>query len=125
MNARNLAMRAYSGNAAPTRAPRGAEYEVIARITHRMKNAAMQGQMGFAALVDALQENRKLWKTLAIDVADSENALPKDVRARVFYLAKFTNEHTSQVLQKQATVAPLLEINTAILRGLRQQRAQK
>ena len=39
---------------------------------------------------------------------------------RIFYLAEFTEQHSSQVLGDNATVEPLLEINMAVLRGLRQ-----
>lgn len=117
MNAIDLAQRAYAPTTAPTRSDRSIEYEVIARVTHRLKKAVESGQFG--KLVEALHENRKLWRTLALDVADDGNALPADLRARIFYLAEFTDQHTSQVLAKRATIVPLLEINTAILRGLK------
>lgn len=119
MNARTLAQRAYAGNTAPTRAPRGIEYEVIARITHRIKSAAMKGPAAFPELASALHENRQLWTLLAIDVAGPANDLPEDLRARLFYLSEFTAHHTSKVLARTASVAPLLEVNTAVLRGLR------
>ena len=75
-------------------------------------------------LLEALHENRKLWRTLAIDVADKDNALPKDLRARIFYLAEFTDHHTNAVIRKKVSAVPLLEINTAILRGLKQDGVQ-
>ena len=84
-----------------------------------MRAAHDNGSAGFAALTEALHANRKLWKIFAIDVADPGNKLPKDLKARLFYLAEFTSHHTSKVLARQATAEPLLEINTAILRGLR------
>lgn len=119
MNALSQARRAYSAASAPTRTNRGTEYEAVARITARMRTAHSQGASGFAALAEALHENRKLWKIFATDVADPGNRLPQDLRARLFYLAEFTTHHTSKVLARRATVEPLLEINTAILRGLR------
>lgn len=93
------------------------EYDVIARITSRLKSAIEAGKFG--PLVEALHENRNLWRVLAIDVADADNELPKDLRARIFYLAEFTDAHTSKVIRRQDNAVPLLEINTAILRGLR------
>lgn len=119
MNAHSLAQRAYSKKSTPIRTARGTEYEVFARITHRLKAAAQQGKLGFSALAGAIHENRQLWTLLAADVADTENPLPKDLRARIFYLAEFTNSHSTKVLTKGASVAPLLEINTAVMRGLR------
>lgn len=120
MNAISMAQRAYAPNSASIRTLRGTEYEVVARITHRLKAAAENLPADFPSLAMALHENRSLWTVLAVDVADPNNELPQDLRARIFYLAEFTNQHTSKVLTNEATVAPLLEINTAILRGLKQ-----
>lgn len=120
MNALLQARQAYSAASAPTRTPRNMEYEVLSRITHRMHSAAKQGRAGFGALVEALHENNRLWGVLAANVAEGENALPPDLRARLFYLAEFTQIHTSKVLRREASPRPLLEINTAVLRGLRQ-----
>lgn len=120
MNATTLAQRAYAPTAAPTRSARSIEYDVIARITYRLKAAIELREL--PPLLEALHENRKLWRTLAIDVADKENLLPDDLRARIFYLAEFTNHHTGEVIRKKASAVPLLEVNTAILRGLKQER---
>ncbi len=119
MNALSQAHRAYSAASAPTRTTRGTEYEAIARITTRIRAAEAKGTAGFAALAEALNDNRKIWTIFAIDVADKGNALPSELKARILYLAEFTNHHTSKVLARQANSEPLLEINTAILRGLR------
>ena len=119
MNATNLARRAYAPTAAPTRTARSAEYDVIARITFRLKKAIEQKSQ--VALAAALHENRSLWSTLAIDVADSMNLLPADLRAQIFYLAEFTHHYSSKVLSEQLSAIPLLEVNTAILRGLKQE----
>jgi flagellar biosynthesis activator protein FlaF len=117
MNAMSLAQRAYAPRDTATRSERSIEYDVIARITFRLKKAMETGE--YRALLEAMHENRKLWRTLAVDVADPANPLPADLRARIFYLAEFTNHHTSQVIRREATAVPLLEINTAILRGLK------
>ncbi|MBV1926144.1 MAG: flagellar biosynthesis regulator FlaF [Rhodobacteraceae bacterium] len=119
MNAISQAQRAYSTASSPIRTTRGTEYDAIARITYKLKTAAAKGPDGFAALVDAMQSNNKMWQIFAIDVADRNNALPKELKAQIFYLAEFTRQHTSKVLARREDVAPLLEINLAILRGLR------
>lgn len=117
MNAFDMAQRAYAPTTAPTRSHRSIEYEVIARVTHRLKKAVETSD--FVKLVEALHENRKLWRSLAIDVSDDGNGLPDDLRARIFYLAEFTDHHTSEVMGKRANAVPLLEVNTAVLRGLK------
>lgn len=121
MKSQQLAESAYAATNAPVRSARRMEYEVIARITHRLKDAARHGNAGFPALVKALHDNRALWTTLAADVSDSQNGLPEELRARILFLSEFTQRHSSLVLNDKASIAPLLEINTAVLRGLRQE----
>ncbi|MGI3169843.1 flagellar biosynthesis regulator FlaF [Pseudooceanicola sp. C21-150M6] len=118
MTAQTLAQRAYRQTAAPTRTARSTEYEVMARVTHRLISAAKQGRRGFPDLCHALHDNRKLWTLLAADVMDKKNKLPSDLRTQIVSLADFTRVHSGKVLRKQANVAPLVEINTAIMRGL-------
>ncbi len=118
MNAISLAQNAYSQTAAPVRTDRGTEYDVFARITHRLKTiSAKSDYTGFVAV---LHENRQLWTLLAVDVADEKNALSQGLRAQIFYLAEFTIHHTSKVLAGSATVEALVDINTSIMRGLHQ-----
>ncbi|MEM7088358.1 MAG: flagellar biosynthesis regulator FlaF [Pseudomonadota bacterium] len=123
MTPQSYAQRAYAQTAAPTRTPRDTEYEAISKITRRLKAAAASKATDFAAFVQALHENRRLWTVLASGVADTDNALPDELRARIFYLAEFTEQHSTQVLGNSATVEPLIEINMAVLRGLRNMRA--
>ncbi|MDQ2090550.1 flagellar biosynthesis regulator FlaF [Marimonas arenosa] len=119
MISQTQAKSAYARGAMPIRTDRGTEYELFARITHKMRAAAARGQAGFAALAEALHNNRQLWTMLAADVADGDNALSKDLRARIFYLAEFTHDYSGKVLSKGASIAPLVEINAAMMRGLR------
>lgn len=120
MNLHTMAEKAYSVASAPTRSARSVEYEVIAKVTHKIKNAAERGAASFPQLAEALHENQQVWTILAADVSDPENQLPNDLRARIFYLSEFTRQHSAKVLSGKENVIPLLEINTAILRGLRQ-----
>lgn len=120
-----MAQNAYSQTAASTRTDRGREYEILAQVTHRIRSAALKGKRGFPQLAEALSDNRKLWTAFAIDVSDGANGLPQELRARVFYLAEFVQAHTSKILSGQAKVTPILEINTAILKGLSGQRANR
>jgi len=118
VNAKTQALRAYSAASSPTRTGKRIEYEVIARITARLRNAANLGPSGFPALAEAVHENRRLWAAFAVDIALPSNPLPKELRARLFYLAEFTQQHSSKVLGREDTIEPLLDINTAIMRGL-------
>ena len=121
MTAASIAQRAYAPTSASVRTERSIEFEVIARITHRLKRAILDDD--FNALASALHENRRLWSILAADVASAENGLPEDLKARIFYLAEFTNQHTRQVLRGEANAASLVEINAAIIGGLQSEGA--
>lgn len=79
----------------------------------------------YPSLASALHENNRLWMAFAIDVANPDNLLPDDLRARIVYLADFTRQHTHKVLQKNETAVPLIEINAAIMRGLKQEGIEK
>lgn len=124
MNTLNMARTAYSSAAAPIRTHQSTEYEIFAQTTGRIRAAVGKGKSGFSDLVAALDDNRRLWTLLAADVADKENALPEKLRAQILYLAEFTLQHTSKVLSKGATPDVLVEINTSVMRGLRQQEAR-
>ena len=117
MNAFNMARSAYAGTSAPIRTNRDTEYEVFARITRQMKKAA-EAPGDFPRLAHALHENRRLWNIIAADVADDGNTLPPELRARIFYLAEFTAVHTGRILSGEGKVDVLIDINTAIMRGL-------
>ena len=119
VNAQTLAKTAYATQGQPTQTPRSTEYEIFSRITYRLRNACALGAAGFPSLASAIYDNRKLWTTLAVDVADKDNQLPPATRARIFYLAKFTNLHSSKVLKGEASADALIDINTSIMRGLK------
>lgn len=125
MNALTMAKTAYGATAAPTRTPRGIEFDAIARVTRQLHHTASLGPSHYPQFVTALHQNRRLWTLLAGEVAGSDNELPQDLRARIFYLAEFTIQHSSKVLARKASIAPLLEINRAILSGLQSRGAAR
>ena len=100
--------------------PRDVEYDTLARITGRLQSALPHrpGQTG-PDLVATLNRNRELWTVFATDLAHPDNGLPVDLRARLFYLAQFTVRHTASVLAGSASIDALVDINMAVLRGLR------
>lgn len=118
MTAPQMAQSAYAASATSVRTPRGTEYDIIAKVTGALKAAMANETLAFPSFVTALHDNRRLWALLAADVADDANQLPKDVRAQIFYLAEFVSAHTSKVLRKEDNAGVLIDINSAILRGL-------
>ncbi|PQO22871.1 flagellar biosynthesis regulator FlhF [Rhodobacteraceae bacterium WD3A24] len=110
---------AYAAPDSPTRTPRNVEYDLFARTTHRLSKAAGASGRDFPALARALHANRRLWITLAADVASDGNRLPRQLRAQLFYLAEFVEAHSRKILAGEGDAQVLVEINTSVMRGLR------
>ena len=111
---------AYARPEAPHRDYRALEYDLLARATKAL--SVSRGQdVDYAKLLTALDENQRLWSTLAADVAEPENGLPQKLRAQLFYLYEVTTHHSRAVRDNKASVDVLIDINTAVMRGLRGQ----
>ncbi|SFB05511.1 flagellar protein FlaF [Poseidonocella pacifica] len=119
MNAHTLAKNAYGPTATPIKTARATEYEAFARTTSRMKAANAGPGRRVKAIAQTIHENRKLWALLSTDLADSGNMLPEALKAQLLSLAEFTRQHSSKVLRGEANLDTLIEINTAVMRGLR------
>lgn len=118
MNAMTQAQRAYSPTQSPLRSVKSIEYQAFSEIIGRLKMASSKQDGNFAELAAALHDNRALWTILASDVADPGNGLPRELRAQIFYLAEFTQHHSRKVLKGEANADALIDVNTAVLRGL-------
>lgn len=119
MNALELARRSYARPDTPARSPRDIEYELLARITRRLCATSTRTDTGFGALVSALHDNEEMWRTFAMDVAEPGNGLPAPLRAKLYYLYEFTAQHSAKVRDGSASIDVLIDINTAVMRGLR------
>ena len=123
MNATVRARSGYRAQADTLRSARDLEYDALAMITGRLETAADPDAAGggaadIGARAAALHDNRRLWALFATEAADPANPLPADLRARIRALGAFTQAHTSKVLRDGAPLGPLIEINTAVMRGL-------
>ncbi len=118
MNTATLAQSLY---AKPTRelgTARGIEYKAFSKVTARLASWNEERD-SFGCLAEALRENQQLWILLGADVADQGNELPTGLRAQLFYLTEFTQHQTRKIMAGEAKPAILVEINTSIMRGLR------
>ena len=119
MNTLQKAQQAYGAADSAIRSDRSLEHAALAKASRDLKAAYDARPFQFPALAEALHANSRLWTLLAVNVADPENRLSPDIRARLFYLAEFTLHHSRAVLNGTETIEPLLEVNTTIMRGLR------
>ena len=119
MNALIHSKTGYSRTDATLRPMRSIEYEAFARATQKLSATWKARKTNFPALVQALSDNLNLWSTLAVDVASPGNALPAPLRAQLFYLYEFTDLHTRRIQDGSGGIDVLIDVNTAIMRGLR------
>lgn len=118
MNVIQQARQAYAPANSPLRTGRSAELQAFSDATAGMRRASGNGPFDMPAIAAALHSNRRLWTLLAAEVADADNALPRALRAQIFYLAEFTMQHSAKVLRGEASIEPLIDINVAVMRGL-------
>ncbi|MFQ6546877.1 flagellar biosynthesis regulator FlaF [Aestuariibius sp. 2305UL40-4] len=119
MNTFQRAQQAYGAAENAVRSDRSLEHAALAKASRDLKAAHDAEPFTFSALAEALHANSRLWTLLAVNVADPENQLSPDIRARIFYLAEFTLHHTRAVLEGTGSIDPLLDVNTTVMRGLR------
>ncbi|MEO0819220.1 MAG: flagellar biosynthesis regulator FlaF [Pseudomonadota bacterium] len=122
MSAFGSSAAAYGAASRALGTPRSIEHDLFSEITGRLSRAAGPGG-SFSDLASALNDNMALWRTLALDLTAPDNALPEALRAQLLSLATFVERHTALVIARKASADPIIEINTAIMRGLRGQLA--
>ncbi|WFE73817.1 flagellar biosynthesis regulator FlaF [Roseinatronobacter sp. S2] len=118
MNAHVMAAAAYGVPNTAYKTPRTIEYELISKITSRLSTAIKAQPFNFAALAEAMHENRRLWVELAMDLATPGNQLPDILRLQLLGLAQFSLRHIDQVLDGKDSADVLVDINLAVMRGL-------
>lgn len=119
MNTQYHARSPYARPLAPVRTPRSLEYDLLALVTQRLKTGWANRKQDYPAFATAITENLAVWSTLAADVANPNNGLPGPLRAQLFYLFEFSDLHSRKVLEGDGSVEVLVDINTAVMRGLR------
>ena len=105
----------YAAATAIARDPRATEREAFRRATAALI-AARGGPIH--AIAEAVHANRRLWAVLGAAVADDGNELPPDLRARLLSLALFVGTAGSRAL-RDGDVEPLIDVNRALMDGLR------
>ena len=102
-----------------THSARSIEAKLFAEITAALVRARRAGKPGFRDLVAALHRNRTLWDALLADLALEGNALPAPLKAQLIQLGHFVRQFTARVLKNEDDVQALIDVNNAILAGLR------
>ncbi len=97
--------------------PRSAEYRLFGQVTGALLDAQASGAKG-VNLIEAIDWNRRLWSTLAVDCMDDANRLPKPLRAQIISLSIWVTKYSSQVMAQGVSLEPLIDINRNVMQGL-------
>lgn len=110
-----MSLRTYEAVQNQTEAPRQTEYRLFALVTKELI-AANQG--GAKDRIGAVDWNRRLWLTLQMDLAASQNNLPDELKARLISISIWVDKHSRMVLRGDAEIEPLISVNRTIMEGL-------
>ena len=119
-----MSLQAYQQAAQRTEGPRQTEYRLFGEVTRALMDAQRADPTDFKTRVGALDWNRRLWSTLAIDCSRPENRLPMPLRASIISLSIWVSRHTSEVVRDKGEYDLLIEVNRIVMQGLAQQAAQ-
>ena len=97
--------------------PRSTEYRLFGQVTGALIDAQREGKKG-VGLIDAIDWNRRMWSTLAIDCMDEKNMLSRELKAQIVSLSIWVGKYSSQVVRDNASIDPLIDVNRTVMQGL-------
>lgn len=100
---------------------RGLEVALLERVTARLKAHLGEESLNHSALLETLHTNRSLWMMLAIDLARPDNRQTNELKASMISIAGYIERNTHAAANSVDVLNSLVEINEAILVGLRQE----
>lgn len=113
-----MTLQAYQNTQRITEDSRSTEYRLFGQVTGALIDVQRTGQGG-GQLVDIVDWNKKLWRTLAADCMDERNQLPQEVRAKIVSLSLWIAKYSRQVTRDGAPLDPLIEVNRNMMQGLK------
>jgi flagellar protein FlaF len=113
-----MTLQAYQNAQRISEDPRATEYRLFGQVTGALIDVRKNGAKG-GPLAEAIDWNRRLWRTLAADCLDDSNKLPREVRAQIVSLSLWVTRYSKDVTRQGAPVDPLIEVNRTIMEGLR------
>ncbi len=112
-----MTLRAYQQTQRITEDPRETEYRLFGQVTGALIEAQKNNARG-GPLVEAIDWNKRLWRTLAADCLDDRNRLSREVRAKIVSLSLWVAKYSKEVTRQGAPLDPLIEVNRTIMQGL-------
>ena len=112
-----MTLKAYQQTQRITEDPRETEYRLFGQVTGALITAQRAGTTG-GPLAEAVDWNRKVWRTLAAECLDERNQLPQELRANIVSLSLWVTKYSKEVTRQGAPLDPLIDINRTIMQGL-------
>jgi flagellar biosynthesis activator protein FlaF len=112
-----MTLQAYQNVQRVVEDPRTTEYRLFGQVTGALLNAK-NGNVQGAPLIEAIDWNKRMWRTLAADCMDERNGLGQDLRARIVSLSLWVSKYSRKVTREKAPLDPLIEVNRNVMQGL-------
>ncbi len=113
-----MTLQAYQNTQRTTEDTKSTEYRLFGQVTGALIDVQRTAKTG-GPLVEAIDWNKRLWRTLAADCMDERNRLPQDVRAKIVSLSLWIAKYSREVTREGAPLDPLIEVNRSIMQGLK------
>jgi flagellar biosynthesis activator protein FlaF len=113
-----MSLAAYQTAQRRAETPREIEYRLFGQVTHALLEAQKVPYSDVAKRMDAIDWNRRVWSFMAGDCLSTDNSLPEQLRASIVSLSLWVGRYSSDVMQRNADIEPLIDINRTIMQGL-------
>jgi flagellar biosynthesis activator protein FlaF len=113
-----MSLAAYQTAQRRAETPREIEYRLFGQVTHALMAVQALPSTEVAKRMDAIDWNRRVWSFMAGDCISQDNSLPEQLRASIVSLSLWVGRYSSEVMQRNADIEPLIDINRTIMQGL-------
>lgn len=113
-----MSYQAYQNASARTEDPRATEYRLLGQITRTLMEVQGEDRDDIRKRADALDWNRRVWRTFAADCASESNNLPEALRASIISLSIFIAKETRAAMRGESDLDILIDINRTVMQGL-------
>jgi flagellar biosynthesis activator protein FlaF len=113
---------AYAKNQTTTGSHRDTEYRLLGAVTGALVRAR-DTEISLQDKIKAVLWNDKVWNAFMCDLGSPDNTLPKALKGALMSLAIWVTKETQRILDNEADLDGLININRQIMEGLRPKQA--
>ncbi len=109
---------AYTRVQATTSSHRDTEYRLLGAVTGALVRAR-DDETSLQEKIKAVLWNDRVWNAFMCDLGSPENNLPKPLKGALMSLAIWVTKETQRILDNDADLEALINVNRQIMEGLR------